>query len=147
MMKRALLATDASDASLRAARTLGELALHHPDLRVTVLHVVPLPEVLTPAAAAGAPLTLPGRLDDYLHTRALDVLAKTESALGLPAERVESKHLIGLPGEAILSEAKANGCDLIVMGRRGLSPLKELFVGSVSNLVMHRATVPVMIVP
>lgn len=146
-MNRVLLATDASDASLRAARALGELAGYHPTLEVTVLHVVPLPDVLTPAAAAGAPLTLPGRLDDYLHTRALEVLQQTVEALGLPPERVQSKHVIGVPAETILLEARDGRFDAIVMGRRGLSSFKELFLGSVSQAVLHGARIPVMLVP
>ena len=39
----------------------------------------------------------------------------------------------------ILSEAK-NGYDLIVLGRRGLSGIKEFFMGSISNKVFNGAT-------
>jgi nucleotide-binding universal stress UspA family protein len=146
-MKCALLAADASPASLRAAKLLGEMAARDPDLQVRVLHVVPLPEVLTPAAAAGAPLTLPGRLDDYVQTRVQEILQQTASALGIPADRIQSKHTIGVPAETILAEAKRLSADLIVMGRRGLSPLKELFLGSVSQEVLHKAQCPLILVP
>jgi nucleotide-binding universal stress UspA family protein len=146
-MQKALLATDASEASLRAARQLGELGRLDPNLAVTILHVIPLPEVLTPAAAAGAPLTLPGRLDDYMQTRVDEVLVQTIRALGLPPERVKTTHVIGIPGDAILSEAKLGGYDLIVMGRRGLSPIREMFLGSVSQAVLHKCTCPLLLVP
>lgn len=36
--------------------------------------------------------------------------------------------------------------DIIVMGSRGLSTMKEVFLGSVSNSVVHRSKVPVLIV-
>jgi nucleotide-binding universal stress UspA family protein len=36
--------------------------------------------------------------------------------------------------------------DLIVMGSRGLSRVKETFLGSVANIVVHRSKVPVLIV-
>jgi len=146
-MSKALLATDASEHSLRAARTLGEMARRDPELQVTIMHVVPLPEVLNPAAAAGAPLTLPVQLDEYLHTRVQDVLDKTVQATGLPADRVRTIHVVGAQGEAILTEARQGGYDLLVMGRRGLSPLKELFLGSVSQAVLHGTPCPMLIVP
>lgn len=146
-MRKALLATDASDASLRAAKALGELGRLDPELQVTVLHVVPLPDVLTPAAAAGAPLTLPGRLDEYVEVRAKEVLQETVRALGLEAARVHTMHVIGIPGDTIISEARLGGYELVAMGRRGLSPLRELLVGSVSQAVIHRSPCPLLLVP
>lgn len=146
-MKKVLLATDASEHSLRAARLLAEMAAKDPEMHVTVLHVVPLPEILNPAAAAGAPLTLPVKLDDYLHQRVEEVLTNTVSALGLPPQRVRRIHVVGAPGESILSEARQGDYDLIVMGRRGLSPLKELLLGSVSQAVLHGTPSPMLIVP
>ncbi len=52
----------------------------------------------------------------------------------------------GHPAEAILSYAKKELCDLIIMGSRGLSGLKEIFLGSISHHVVQRAEVPVLIV-
>ena len=46
----------------------------------------------------------------------------------------------------IIEVAKRNGCDVIIMGSRGMSPIKELLLGSVSLKVMHDASCPVMIV-
>ena len=39
-----------------------------------------------------------------------------------------------------------NGINLIVMGTRGLSSAKESFLGSVSNHVVHKSKVPVLLV-
>ena len=46
----------------------------------------------------------------------------------------------------IIQVAKRKNCDLIIMGSRGMSPFKELLLGSVSLKVMHHASCPVMIV-
>ena len=53
---------------------------------------------------------------------------------------------IGSPGPAVLSVAKKYNADLIVMGSRGLGPLKGLFMGSVSSYVVTHSVCPVLIV-
>lgn len=52
----------------------------------------------------------------------------------------------GSPGPEIIDYAKNNKFDLIVMGARGLSSIKKMFMGSVSNFVLHKSKIPVMIV-
>lgn len=145
-MTKVLLATDGSAHSVRAAQTLRKMAERDETIQVTVLHVAPLPDMTTPAAA-GAPVPSPLMPDTYAQAQAERALSVTLAALGLPAERARGTYVIGVPGEAILTEAREGGYDLIVLGRRGLSPLKELFLGSVSQAVLHRAPCPVLIVP
>ena len=36
--------------------------------------------------------------------------------------------------------------DLIVIGSRGIGPIKEMFLGSVANAVVHKSKVPVLLV-
>ena len=69
------------------------------------------------------------------------------------AESIESKgietdftQLIGNPGEKICELALDWEADLIVTGSRRRSGLKELFLGSVSNYVSHRAPCSILIV-
>lgn len=52
----------------------------------------------------------------------------------------------GSPGKAICELAKKWDADLIVIGRRGLSGLNELILGSVSNYVIHHACCSVLTV-
>jgi nucleotide-binding universal stress UspA family protein len=52
----------------------------------------------------------------------------------------------GSPGNMIVQYVKQNDADLVVMGSRGLSGLKELFLGSVSHYVVQKAHCPVFIV-
>jgi len=54
-----------------------------------------------------------------------------------------------LYGEAkleIVDFAKQNKFDLIVVGSRGLGSVKETLLGSVSNAVVHKSHVPVLVV-
>jgi nucleotide-binding universal stress UspA family protein len=52
----------------------------------------------------------------------------------------------GSPGRSICDVSHNWGADLIIMGRRGNTGLKELFLGSVSNYVLHHAPCSVYIV-
>ena len=56
------------------------------------------------------------------------------------------KITIGEAKSEISKFAKQNKFDIIIIGARGLSPAKELFLGSVSNAVAHKSQVPVLLV-
>ena len=60
--------------------------------------------------------------------------------------KVKSVFEVGSPGPALLAVAKKYNADLIVMGSRGLGPLKGLFMGSVSSYVTSHSTCPVLII-
>jgi nucleotide-binding universal stress UspA family protein len=49
--------------------------------------------------------------------------------------------------DAIIAEAADVGASAIVIGTRGLTGLKSMMLGSVSHAVLHRADVPVLVVP
>lgn len=63
-------------------------------------------------------------------------LEATATAVGVVPEFTQS---VGDPGRSICSLARTWNADLIVMGRRGLSGIKEFWLGSVSNYVLHHA--------
>ncbi len=54
--------------------------------------------------------------------------------------------LTGSPASTIVNFADSEGCDLIVIGSRGLSAIKEFMLGSVSHNVVQQAKIPVLIV-
>ncbi|HIK05246.1 MAG TPA: universal stress protein [Trichormus sp. M33_DOE_039] len=58
----------------------------------------------------------------------------------------EFTQVLGSPGRTICKLATTWNADLIMMGHRGLAGLKELFLGSVSNYVLHHAPCSVHIV-
>lgn len=55
------------------------------------------------------------------------------------------KVLYGETGRTIAQEANETEADLIVMGQRGLNPMKSLFLGSVSNSVLANTKVPMLL--
>lgn len=58
----------------------------------------------------------------------------------------QSRILTGDPGHAITEYAGTHGIDLIVIGARGMSAFKKIFVGSVSSYVMAKSKTAVMLV-
>lgn len=53
---------------------------------------------------------------------------------------------LGDPSTSIIQLAKTWEADLIMMGSRGLTGLSEMFLGSVSNYVVHHATCSVLLI-
>jgi nucleotide-binding universal stress UspA family protein len=52
----------------------------------------------------------------------------------------------GDPTLEIVNAAKEGGFDVIVVGHRGLGKVKELFLGGISEKVVHLASCPVIII-
>lgn len=73
----------------------------------------------------------------------LRALAGEATAAGVSVEFSQNP---GSPGRTICEFAQNGGFDLIIIGRRGRSGLGELFLGSVSNYVLHHAPCKVLIV-
>jgi nucleotide-binding universal stress UspA family protein len=73
----------------------------------------------------------------------LETYTQQATAMGIPTE---SKCQVGHPGPLIRDLAKDWNADLIVMGRRGLNILTEVFLGSVSNYILHHAPCSVLVI-
>jgi nucleotide-binding universal stress UspA family protein len=58
----------------------------------------------------------------------------------------KSKIIWGSPTCEIQEMVNSKKFDLIVIGARGMGSLKELFLGSVSNVIVHKSKIPVMVV-
>lgn len=78
------------------------------------------------------------RVQDWLRDYCTQAAAK-----GIVAEFACK---VGNPNLRICEEIKNQNVDLIVLGRRGHSGLSEIFLGSVSNYVVHHAPCSVLIV-
>jgi nucleotide-binding universal stress UspA family protein len=73
----------------------------------------------------------------------LQMLCNKANELGISTEFTQN---LGDPGRIVCEVASNWNADLIIMGRRGHSGLNELFLGSVSNYVLHHAPCSVLTV-
>ena len=74
---------------------------------------------------------------------ALEEMKKEAIAQNINSEILQ---IFGSPGPTICEQANQLAVDLITIGNRGLSGVKELFLGSVSNYVTHHPACSVLIV-
>jgi nucleotide-binding universal stress UspA family protein len=141
MVQHILVAVDGSGPSRHAARFAMSLAKQL-DARVTLLTVLPPPEVLPLGPLSGyAVVSSPISVEE---TR------KIEGRLSeITAEHpdVKSERLVemGPIAETIVDAANRASADLIVMGARGLGPGWRFLLGSVSDRVVHHAHCPVTV--
>lgn len=89
-----------------------------------------------------------GETEEEVLNAAADLIlrAAADSAKGQGAKKVRSFIEDGDAAQRILQKADAEGADLIVMGTRGFSDLKGMFLGSVSHKATQLAACPVMTV-
>lgn len=78
--------------------------------------------------------------------KGLDILESLTEEATVAGVKAEFRQLSGDPGKTICNLACTWEANLIIMGRRGYSGLKEIFLGSVSSYVTHHAPCSVMIV-
>lgn len=140
-----LLAVDGSDNSYEAVHVMKYIARAE---RLALLHALNVPRpayaemTMIPEAAEEIYKTL----EQSMREDGERLLDRVQSLLPLHAGSTV-KHLeIGSPTEVILSMAEAQKADLIVMGARGLGPVKERVLGSVSHHILTLAPCATLIV-
>ncbi len=79
------------------------------------------------------------------ETQAKGVLAQYQERVRTSGVPCQEHILHGDPGDVIVEACAKFGCDIIVMGTRGLGGLENILLGSVSYRVLQAATVPVLL--
>jgi nucleotide-binding universal stress UspA family protein len=120
------------------------LALRAADIREKTgaeLHVIHAWHEPGPASSTGRPLST------GYEQEARDVLTAQVKRLEAAGKTVAEAHLRrGPPVDESLDLSENLDAGLIVVGRRGLSPLESLMMGRVSEELLHHATRPVLII-
>ncbi|HET7269784.1 MAG TPA: universal stress protein [Rubrobacter sp.] len=140
---KVLLATDGSEEATLAASTASGLATR----TGSELHVLTIgpeyPYFELPDA--------PARFEEVVEAQrreAKEILDDQVRKIEDSGGTVEEAHLeMGvLPGRTIVHLGERLGAGLIIVGSRGLGPMKRAVMGSVSSSVVHHAHCPVLVV-
>ena len=84
-------------------------------------------------------------LAEDMMKEADDVLAKFRAILDEKGVSYTERVVSGDPGDMICQTAKEEGCDLIIMGSRGLSDFEGMVLGSVTHRVLSTCSLPVLV--
>lgn len=136
MYDRIVIAVDGSDEARQAARRGLQLAQVF-DAAVDVLSVV---------EQKALRLTETSAEKDQLRERGEAALTEIEELASEFGQTVTTKLLEGKPAVRISDYADEQNADLIVVGRQGLTGLGRRLLGGVTERVLHRSDVPVLVI-
>ena len=109
--------------------------------KLTMVHVVP--KLLLPPDVYG--LTI-AEVEKEHRAYADQLLESAVASLDEPGLDVSTTILYGSPAEAIAEEGAASEVGMIVVGSRGHGAVARVFLGSVSDRLVHISTKPVLVV-
>ncbi len=90
--------------------------------------------------------TRPPKAPDDATSASANVLALAEARAAAAGVTYNTCLAYGKVVDAILQTAEAQQCDAIILGSRGLSGVKRLMLGSISNAVTAKSVLPVIVV-
>ena len=154
MFGNILVPLDGSEHSLGALEIAIQIAKKF-DGKITLIHIysvtirpviMPEPTTLTPPMI---PAMTPAEVSKAVEaTRKAGASILTDGEQKVKAEEVQVETLLkeGHTVQEIIRTAKEGKFDLIVIGGRGISKIRELLLGSVTDGVIHHAPCPVLVI-
>lgn len=139
-MKRILVAVDGSDAAHKAARMAADVAVRFGS-KLTLAYVIP--RLLLPPDVYG--LTL-AEVEREQRSFADKLVGEAMAKLGEAGVEVDTVVLSGSPAESLAELAAAPDVDMVVVGSRGRGSVARVFLGSVSDRLVHISPKPVLVV-
>ncbi|MCI4336417.1 MAG: universal stress protein [Thermoplasmata archaeon] len=142
MFERICVAVDGSPHAERALDAAIDLSRRYSSSLVIVA-VAPLVPVFVSPAETWVPTGVPAAEIKAYRDIVDRAVAKAQSA-GL--SQVTGVCLEGIIVDELLAQLEEHPADLLVLGSRGLSTAKRLFLGSVSDAVLHHVKCPTLMV-
>lgn len=154
LFDKILVPIDGSEHSLKAIEAAVQIAkkfhgkislIHVYSVSVTPL-MMPEPSTFTPPAAPiMAPVEI-SKITEGAREAGKRILSDGEDKVKAEKVPVDTLMNEGHTVQEIIRTAKEGKYDLIVIGARGISHVRELLLGSVTDGVIHHAVCPVLVV-
>jgi len=138
-----LLAVDGSENSMHAVEFMIRHARSYreaPKIELVTVHL-PVPKLPNMGKVVGR-----RQLQRYYEEEGRANLARAAARLKASGIDFNRRVLVGTIAHAIARQAKETGCDLILIGTRGLTATTGALLGSTATQVLHIAETPVLLV-
>jgi nucleotide-binding universal stress UspA family protein len=145
-MKTLLTAIDFSPISQKVVAGAAELAAAM-NSHLVILNVVEPIAAYVPVGAAMDVITAPIPMEPADLNLVKERLEKFAEPLRAKGLSVETTAVVALPVDEILDQASSTHASMIILGSHGHGAVYQLFSGSVVTSVLHKARIPVTVIP
>jgi nucleotide-binding universal stress UspA family protein len=153
LFEKILVPLDGSENSLKALTVAiqiakkfgGKISLIHIYSVTLTPTIMPEPTTLTPPIPVMTPAEV-SRTIEATRKAGLNILADGQQKVEAERVQVETMLKEGHTVQQIINTAVEGKFDLIVVGARGISKIRELLLGSVTDGVIHHASCPVLVI-
>ncbi|MDQ0156274.1 universal stress protein [Robertmurraya andreesenii] len=133
-----LVPFDGSELAMKSLEKAIEFAKLDRTVKVTALHAYQLPIKRVPDAIFNP-------VKNMIMEDAHATIEPAKKKLEVISEQSEAMIVEGAPIKVILEKAEELNCDVIIMGSRGLSGIKE-FLGSISHYISQHSPIPLLLI-
>lgn len=142
-IRRILVAFDFSDSSMNAFDTAVAMAKRH-HARITLVHVIDNTSFVVAEGGKILPVREIGELQDRGFQSMKRLIQNQVPDSGIQCMR---RSEVGNVASTVITIAKEEAADVIVMGTHGVSGVHKFFVGSNTYKIIKNSPIPVLIVP
>jgi nucleotide-binding universal stress UspA family protein len=138
-----MVPTDFSDQAENALRVAAQLAKKG-NGEIYLLHMLELPLDLVDPASQDTGSSIPESIYfmKLAHQRFQEIM-KSDFLEGITVHETVKFHQAF---EGIMEISRENDCDMIIMGSKGVSGVKEIFIGSNTEKVIRHSDIPVLVI-
>lgn len=144
-----LITTDGSSHSEKAVETALQFAFPSGS-EIKIISVTETPPPVTLDVYGSSLIQPSAKLEQVARENALQILENSRKKLLENFKsaniKIMTEVLYGTPESEIVEAAKKMNADLIIVGSHGYNTLERLFLGSVSDAVVHHAPCSVLVV-